>query len=834
MCRSRSQIQRILCLSVAPIAALAGSALAQTAAFDLSSLSHIGPITYGPTIFAYPLNSPPLEGFVPQLVYQITDEHSPDDFSFEAHPSTTPGGYILPDNINVHYATAVLDSGASAHIVRWQDADLFDFGGAANRLGAYPVSLKGAGTLTETADITDAVGIYVASFKDTTRFTGTPIITGPVIGQTNTAIITTRESANSIFPSLVGTPLMAQHQTLIKNSETYRLKVGSETLRSPHIQFSDPEPDLNAPTPAGFSRFATTDALSANGLSPQPVYFPSFDNFDDFTDNPSSPTFWANLYTHVDLQHHNDSNTPKSTGDQFLFDTGAQVSVLSTSVANSLGIKTGNDPTPWDFEVDITGVGGHRDKVKGYYIDSLTLTTDNNDLVFTHVPVIIANFTDPRDNSGSVPGILGMNLFNDRNIIINGGLDNPFIAVSTNPFTPKWNKNASGAWGEDASWILGVPDAPDAPANFPSSATAQAINVDADYTVGSITFDSPAAYTLFGAGHLNLQTTAGPASIHVVAGAHVITAPLIISSDASIAVDPPLGSLRLSSLTNTGKSLTKSGPGTVIINGPQINSPGSTFNANGGTTDFNTDAGSTTSALLGVTVAATLNFKTTQHLASVAIASTGKVNLGANGSRMLVTNSLSIASGGALDLADNDLVVVNGAFSTIQNLVFTGYRSGVDSTATGIVSTTAQVDNGNEILIVFDNALAGISDWPQGSGDTVAANAIIGKYTYLGDFNIDGQVTPQDYTSIDSNLGTNNIPLGVAWFYGDGNFDGNITAQDYTTIDSALGLGVGQPLTVQAVPEPLTLSPLFLPIALSIRRRRKFFSTMLTSTPDGG
>src|SRR5213075_1047351 len=108
---------------------------------------------------------------------------------------------------------------------------------------------------------------------------------------------------------------------------------------------------------------------------------------------------------------------------------------------------------------------------------------------------------------------------------------------------------------------------------------------------------------------------------------------------------------------------------------------------------------------------------------------------------------------------------------------------------------------------LFDNALIGSSDWPSGSGDAIAPNAIVGKYTYFGDLNFDGQVTGDDYGTIDANLNTTPA-VGLAWLQGDANLDGIVTGDDYGTIDATLGSGVGNPLTAQAlgggvaVPEP--------------------------------
>jgi hypothetical protein len=190
--------------------------------------------------------------------------------------------------------------------------------------------------------------------------------------------------------------------------------------------------------------------------------------------------------------------------------------------------------------------------------------------------------------------------------------------------------------------------------------------------------------------------------------------------------------------------------------------------------------------------------------------------------RPLRTNTLSIDSAGALDLNDNDLVVNNGVFSDVQALVFNGYSSTPDTTKTGIISTVGQNTGGVAILALFNNALFGVSDYPFGSGQTIGANAIVGKYTYIGDTDWNGQVDPQDYTAIDANLGATGLDLGAAWFSGDTNFDGNIDPSDYTGVDAALGLGQGNPLSVAgspAVPEPgIGIVPI---VGFLLRRNRK-------------
>ncbi len=224
-----------------------------------------------------------------------------------------------------------------------------------------------------------------------------------------------------------------------------------------------------------------------------------------------------------------------------------------------------------------------------------------------------------------------------------------------------------------------------------------------------------------------------------------------------------------------------------------------------------------------ITLAGTLN-----NFNGPLILNQGAIAIATNGNatRTLRVAGLTLDPATALDLNDNDLVVDytgSSVFSTIQDYVITGFSATVDSTRTGIVSTHGQNLNGSTILALFDNALAGFTDWPVGSGFTIDTTTVAGKYTYLGDTNMDGQVSAQDYTAIDANIGTS-VDVSISWFYGDTNFDGTIDATDYTGVDANLGMGAGNPLSVQgvpAVPEPGSLLGLLTASGVLFSRRRR-------------
>ena len=119
--------------------------------------------------------------------------------------------------------------------------------------------------------------------------------------------------------------------------------------------------------------------------------------------------------------------TRTSTGS-FLFDTGAQVSFISTAEAANLGISenvsagtttlvytdTGK-AVPNQFSPPISGAGGSSASPVGFYLDSLTLqTTSGQDIQFVNAPVVVLNVTVTNPATGqpfTLAGDLGMNFF---------------------------------------------------------------------------------------------------------------------------------------------------------------------------------------------------------------------------------------------------------------------------------------------------------------------------------------------------------------------------------------------------------------------------------------
>ncbi|MDX1965170.1 MAG: autotransporter-associated beta strand repeat-containing protein [Pirellulales bacterium] len=232
-----------------------------------------------------------------------------------------------------------------------------------------------------------------------------------------------------------------------------------------------------------------------------------------------------------------------------------------------------------------------------------------------------------------------------------------------------------------------------------------------------------------------------------------------------------------------------------------------------------------------------------------------EVDGGANG-LMIVNNTalnggtgmpgLLMSNESYIDLNDNDLVLFHSdnlvdpnPIATITQYLDNYYTFGSapGNNVPMIGSTTVDNSGGGRILIAVDNANSQFGNvgnpfYDITLGDAnlgIGFNQVIVRFTYPGDYNLDGQVDGADYVVVDSNLGVATPGLSGGWTLGDGDFDGMVTAADYLPIDSNFGSGVGNPLSISnpavtAIPEPSTwvlgsLAAVGLGI-LSARRRK--------------
>ena len=176
---------------------------------------------------------------------------------------------------------------------------------------------------------------------------------------------------------------------------------------------------------------------------------------------------------------------------------------------------------------------------------------------------------------------------------------------------------------------------------------------------------------------------------------------------------------------------------------------------------------------------------------------------------VLLTNSLTIAPTGTLNLKQNTLIVRQTPYASILPYVVTGYDGGLWD-GFGINSSIAAADPDHLTAIgIIDNAVA---QYPTFAGRTLGPAAeVLARYTYYGDSNLDGDVTLADYAL----FGT-----GAGWYHGDFNYDGVVDTADVALINASYYALHGEQAP-PVMPEPGTLSLLAAGVACMVGRHRR-------------
>jgi hypothetical protein len=319
---------------------------------------------------------------------------------------------------------------------------------------------------------------------------------------------------------------MSQYRVTIQNSQPQHLTVGGVTYQTPKVTLGA----FSSSIPAGYSKL-TLKAYDSLAGGPETEPAPYYINFSlTGPTDPDTPGAWGAFLTNGGVGLTRSGTT--ATNQTFLLDTGAQVSVISNDTAASVGIYNAS-PANADFTVEVQGVGGLT-QAPGYYLNTLTLSTQGGVMTWNHVPVVVLDVADPRDPTQALPGILGTNLFSDRDLILNtnvGQTAQTYLAIGPQIM---WQHSGGGSWSNSSNWAVVLPNGEDMQANFYGSITSAAtISVDSAVTVGRITFDNANSYTLSGSNSITLSDSTDAAQINVRSGSHTIATPVSLASDTT-------------------------------------------------------------------------------------------------------------------------------------------------------------------------------------------------------------------------------------------------------------------------------------------------------------
>lgn len=121
-----------------------------------------------------------------------------------------------------------------------------------------------------------------------------------------------------------------------------------------------------------------------------------------------------------------------------------------------------------------------------------------------------------------------------------------------------------------------------------------------------------------------------------------------------------------------------------------------------------------------------------------------------------VQSALNISSGSTVDVGSSDLILNSGSLSQIAGLISAGFSSG-GWKGNGILSSAAATNPDHSTAIGYAQASAlGMISF---DGQSISPTALLLKYTWIGDANLDGVVNAADLSMMSSS--------GTTWTSGD-------------------------------------------------------------------
>ncbi len=320
-----------------------------------------------------------------------------------------------------HATFSVFDTGASAVTFSAKDQASF-----ASLVAAIPI-LNPGGALAEgigglvTGDVS-MPGTIIADGMHAVSMTISPqgiptfsIALGRTSGVTPSIQAAVGTASSPLLPTLTGTPIL---EPSVINPFGLAADV---LLQGDSLDFSSLVPGLTLNMPDLSFVLPTTQLSAANGIT-GPVRIPmGFYGEDNYLFPGNLITSTPNL---VQPSIQISSGGIALSDQRFLFDTGAQLSLVSPAEALALGLDLSNPTT----SITIQGVGGSF-SVPGFTLDELDFpTSDGGVLQFTSVPVYVMNVAP------GIDGLLGMNLFNNAHEMLFNPYDpaGPSVSLTFN------------------------------------------------------------------------------------------------------------------------------------------------------------------------------------------------------------------------------------------------------------------------------------------------------------------------------------------------------------------------------------------------------------------
>lgn len=356
---------------------------------------------------------PPLAGFSPLVAITTSDRRSADDFDWEHRMESSYVGRALNAPAEDNYVIGLVDTGSAVDLVAGDSAEILGLSGLYLTDSEAPIGGIG-GQIT--ALVTQPIAFFAASLGaiqpdgrlDLSKMTGhsnvCAVVAPPIICD------------DQEITAVLGNPLLAFKSTEFRVDRPRKAVVAGRVYISPDIVIRS----SYTPSTKDYPRRIP---IELGGLSPVTTasYYAMFDPFDPWLELvPTAPTALSMFalgiptggafFTEIGLLHGEPGPLNPIQNIRVMLDTGAQSSIISPNVAAKLNL-----PIEPDFVAPACGIGGMLE-IPGYYIDYVRINAWGGALEYSRAPFVVLDIQSPE--GGPLNGVLGMNFFWNRNIVL--------------------------------------------------------------------------------------------------------------------------------------------------------------------------------------------------------------------------------------------------------------------------------------------------------------------------------------------------------------------------------------------------------------------------------
>jgi len=416
---------------------------------------------------SYPHPRPRFVGFSPLVAITTSDKRgSLIELDFEHDIENGYIGNPLNGSADENFVVGILDSGSVVDLAAGQGATTLGLTGQFLTENIIPIGGVG-GTID--ALITQPVAFFAAGLSHIDQRGRLDL--NAVVGHSNVAAVAAPPigCGEEVITAVIGTPFMSFYNSVIRVDTPRKVLINGIMYMSPDVSLQSGFADIDITHSIAMEIGGLTIVTTAS-------FFPDF----EFLETPIIPTllsltpvsiptggvFFINVLAQQGEPDFN--NFPTSM--RMMLDTGAQGSIISPAMAANLSL-----PLEPHFTVDVCGIGGLETDIPGYYIDYIKINALGGALEFSRVPVVVLDLQSPEGDS--LDGVLGMNLFWNRNVAFEPSLTGSAFFSVSDPIPVAFGDTDVDFDVDhlDAAYFLGCMTAPNS-----SMASPECLHLDID------------------------------------------------------------------------------------------------------------------------------------------------------------------------------------------------------------------------------------------------------------------------------------------------------------------------------------------------------------------